>query len=38
MFVCFRRDRRFFNSTAEDFWGTEDELKGVLSEKVDSWY
>ena len=26
------------NSIAEDVWGSEDELTGDLSEKVESWY
>ena len=25
------------NSVADDVWGSEDELTGTLSEKVDSW-
>ena len=26
------------NSIADDVWGYEDELTGVLSDKVDIWY
>ena len=26
------------NSIADDVWGYEDELTGVLTEKVESWY
>ena len=26
------------NSIADDVWGSEDELTGVLSDKVESWY
>ena len=26
------------NSIADDVWGYKDELTGVLSEKVESWY
>ena len=26
------------DSIADDVWGSEDEITGVLSDKVDSWY
>ena len=38
MFVCHWRTDIVVNSIADDVWVSEDELTGVLSDNVESWY